>query len=432
MTKPLSFCVMGIAAFGLCAAPQAAADEVADFYKNTRMTMVVGAAPGGGYDLYSRLIVRHMVKHIPGAPGMIAQNMPGAASIRAANYAYAVAKQDGSVIVALNRTAAFAQIFGQKGPKFDAVKFQWLGSLNNEAGILRVRVDSGVKTIADARRKAVILGATAPGADTSNYPALLNNTLGTKFRLVFGYPSGPAIDLAIERGEVQGQTDSISSMLARWPKWREQFNLPAQLSLTRHPDLHDVPLILDFVKAGNLAPGVDAKEAETFWRIMLVQQVMGRPFALGPRVPAARVKALRTAFQKMVADNDFLADAKRQKRAVSPTGGDEVQKMITEVASAPKATIAKLSDALKFRGKMEKAKISYIKDTGPVVATAKGGRVITIQKDGKKLKARVSGRSTKVTIGGKKAKRSAIKTGMTCTLVYPAPGQQAKEVNCKM
>lgn len=419
-----------VAALGLSS--PCSADDIADFYKTTRMTMVIGAAPGGGYDFYSRLLVRHIVKYIPGNPSMISQNMPGAASIRAANYTYNVAKQDGSIIAALNRTAAFAQIFGQKGAQFDPVKFQWLGSLNIEAGILRVRADSGVKTIADARQKSIILGATAPNADSSNYPALLNNTLGTKFRLVFGYPSGPAIDLAIERGEVQGQTDSTSSMLARWPEWRTQFHLPAQLSLTKHPALPDVPLILDFIKEGNVAPGVDVKEAETFWRIMLAQQVMGRPFVLGPEVPKDRVAALRAAFQKMLSDKDFLADAKRQRRQILPASGEEVQKIIVEVAGAPKATIAKLTETLKYRGKMEKAKITFVKDTGPVVATAKGGRVITIEKGGKKLKARVSGRNTKVTIGGKKAKRSAIKAGMTCTLVYPGPGQQAKEVNCKM
>ncbi len=432
MIKPIHLCALGAAFVSLGLPHQASADAVSDFYKTARMTMVVGAGPGGGYDLYARLIVRHMGKYVPGNPGMIAQNMPGAASIKAGNFVYSVAKQDGTVIVALNRTAAFAPIFGQKGPKFDPVKFQWLGSLNNEAGILRVRADSGVKTIEDARRKSVILGATAPGADTANYPALLNNTLGTRFRVVFGYPSGPSIDLAIERNEVQGQTDSISSMLARWPDWRKKFNVPALLSLTKHPALPDMPLILDFIKEGNLAAGVSVEEARTFWRIMLTQQVMGRPFALGPGVPANRIKALRSAFRKMVADADFLADAKRQRREISATSGDEIQAMVEEVARAPKPVIAKLTGALKFRGKMEKAKISYVKDTGTVVDTGRGGRVITIDKGGKKVKGRVSGQSTKVTIAGKRAKRSAIKKGMTCTLVYPAPGQQAKEVDCRM
>jgi hypothetical protein len=193
-----------------------------------------------------------------------------------------------------------------------------------------------------------------------------------------------------------------------------------------------MPLILDFIKEGNLAAGVSVEEARTFWRIMLTQQVMGRPFALGPGVPADRIKALRSAFRKMVSDADFLADAKRQRREISATSGDEIQMMVEEVARAPKPVIAKLTGALKFRGKMEKAKISYVKDTGTVVDTGRGGRVITIDKGGKKLKGRVSGQSTKVTIGGKRAKRSAIKKGMTCTLVYPAPGQQAKEVDCRM
>lgn len=427
---------LGIVALGalLASSPMgntASADAMEDFYKGTNLTIIVGAGAGGGYDLYARLMGRHIGKYIPGKPGYVAQNMPGSGAIRAANYIYSVAKQDGSVIGAINRTTPFAPIFGQKGPKFDPAKFQWLGSLNNEAGVVRVRVETGVKTIADARKKAVILGGTAPATDTTIYPALLNNTLGTKFRSVAGYLSGPAVDLAIERGEVQGQTDSVSSMKARWPNWRKEFNVLAQLSLSKHPDLPDVPLILDFITAENLAPGVSAAEAETFWRIMLTQKVMGRPSTLGPKVPADKVKMMRNAFSKMVVDPEFLADAKRQRREVLAVNGDDIQEMITKITSAPKATIAKLNDALKYKGKVEKAKVVLVKDTGKVIDTGRGGRVITIDKSGKKVKGRVSGRATKVTINGKKAKRSAIKPGMTCTFNYPGPGQQAKDVSCK-
>jgi len=427
---------LGIFALGalMTASPMgqtASADALENFYKGTNLTIIVGAGAGGGYDLYARLMGRHIGKYIPGKPGYVAQNMPGSGAIRAANYVYSVAKQDGSVIGAINRTTPFAPLFGQKGPKYDPAKFQWLGSLNNEAGIVRVRVETGVKTIADARKKAVILGGTAPATDTTIYPALLNNTLGTKFRSVAGYLSGPAVDLAIERGEVQGQTDSVSSMQARWPNWRKQFNVLAQLSLTKHPDLPDVPLILDFITADNLAPGVNRDEAETFWRIMLAQKVMGRPSTLGPKVPADKVKMMRAAFSKMVTDPEFLADARRQRREVLAVGGDEIQEMIVKIMAAPKATIAKLNDALKYKGKVERAKIVLVKDTGKVSKSTKGGRVISFKKGGKTLKARVSGRSTKVTIDGKKAKRSAIKAGMTCTFTYPGSGQQAKAISCK-
>jgi tripartite-type tricarboxylate transporter receptor subunit TctC len=435
MNKPLSIFAFGAALVSLSslgATQQASADAISDFYKNTTMTLVIGTGPGGGYDLYARLISTHMSRHIPGNPKIVPKNMPGSGAIRAANFSYNVAKQDGSVIVGVHRTTPFAPIFGHKGPKFDSAKFQWLGSLNNEAGVVRVRVDTGVKNIADARRKVVIMGSTAPGTDTTIYPALLNNTLGTKFRSVTGYMTGPSVDLAIERNEVQGQTDSVSSMQLRWPNWRKQFYVLAQLSLTKHPSLPNVPVILDLIKPGNLPAGLSVEEAKTIWRIMLTQKVMGRPFAMGPGVPANKVKVLRTAFRKMLADPVFIADAKRQKREVVAVDGDAIQKLIAQAVSAPKPLIAKLKDALKYKGKVEKAKITFVKDTGKVIKTQRGGRAIIISKGGKKLKARVSGRSTKVFINGKKAKRKAVKIGMTCTFTYPGPGQQAKEVNCKM
>lgn len=341
----LAVTVLALLASGMV--NNAPADEIAEFYKGNTITLVIGSAAGGGYDIYARLIDRHMARHIPGKPNIISQNMPGAGSINAANHVYNNAKQDGTVITALNRTAAFAPIFGEKGPRFDPVKFQWLGSLNNEAGVIRVRIDTGVKSIADARTAELTLGTTAPGTDTAIYPALLNNTLGTRFRTASGYPSGPAIDLAIERNEVHGQTDSVSSMQTRWPAWRTQFHVLAQLSLTPHPDLTGIPLILDIVKTGPLAPGFTTEEAETYWRLMLTQKVMGRPFALGPAVPASRVKALRDAFRAMLTDTDFIADAKRQKREVLAVEGEAIQEMIAKVAAAPAATITKLNDLLK-------------------------------------------------------------------------------------
>lgn len=431
MNKHLSIFAFGAALISLGATQPASADAISDFYKNTTMTLVIGTGPGGGYDLYARLISSHMGRHIPGKPTIVPKNMPGSGAIRAANFAYNVAKQDGSVIVGVHRTTPFAPIFGHKGPKFEPAKFQWLGSLNNEAGIARVRVDTGVKTIADARRKAVIMGSTAPGTDTTIYPALLNNTLGTKFRSVTGYMTGPSVDLAIERNEVQGQTDSVSSMQLRWPNWRKQFYILAQLSLTKHPDLPGVPVILDLIKPENLAPGLSVEEAKTIWRIMLTQKVMGRPFAMGPGVPADKVKVLRAAFRKMLIDPVFIADAKRQKREVVAVDGDAIQKLIAEAASTPKPLIAKLKDALKYKGKVEKAKVAFVMHTGKVTKTQKGGRSIYIKYKGKEAKAKVSGRSTKVMINGQKAKRSAVKKGMTCTFTYPGPGMQAKEVNCK-
>ena len=327
-----------------------AAEEPQDFYRGKTMTMLVGADAGGGYDIYGRLLARHMGRHMPGSPSFVTQNMPGAGSIKAANYVYNVAKQDGTVITALNRTAPFAQILGQPGPQFDAKDFQWLGSLNNESGVLRVWHTTPVVTFGDARETVVILGAQATGTDTEIFPLLMNNTLGTKFRIVKGYVSGPAIDLAIERGEVQGQADSISSMIARFPDWRRTFNVLAQLSLTRQPELPDVPTILELIKPEFLNPGLAVEEVRIMWDIMLAQKVMGRPFAIGPKVPPDRVAALRAAFNSVLDDAEFKADAAKGKIEIIPVDGALVQDIIARAATAQPAVIAKLNQALKDNG----------------------------------------------------------------------------------
>lgn len=343
--------VVGLGALPWVMASGARAEDVQTFYQGKTITMLVGTPAGGGYDIYGRLLARHMGRHIPGNPSFVTQNMPGAGSVTAANYTYNVAKQDGTVIVALTRTAAFAPILGQSGPQFDAQGFHWLGSLNNEAGVLRVWHTAPVKSFAEARATSVILGAQATGTDTEVYPLLMNNTLGTKFKIVKGYTGGgAAIDLAIERGEVQGQADSTSSMITRHPDWREKFTVLAQISYERQPELPEVPTILELIRPEFLNPGLAIADVRTMWDIMLAQKVMGRPFALGPRVPKERVDALRAAYKAMLADADFKEDAAKGKMEIIAVDGDLVQTIIEKAATAGPAVIEALNRALKDTG----------------------------------------------------------------------------------
>src|SRR5258706_2877783 len=266
MTRRLMSAGIGLAlAFGIAAAQ---ADEIADFYKGKTVTMVVGTPAGGGYDIYARLLARFLGKHIPGNPAIIIQNRPGAGSVIATNYVYEVAPQDGTVILAPTRTAAFAQLLGQEGTRYVATKFNWLGSLNNEVGVMAVVKTAQVKTVEEARKTQVIFGSASPGGDGDIYPTLMNNTLDTKFKLVQGYAGSAGVDLAVMRGEVQGQSDSYSAMVKHFPDWKEKINVLVQLSLTRHPDLPYIPLILDYIKPEFLKPGVTVEQAEKMWRIM--------------------------------------------------------------------------------------------------------------------------------------------------------------------
>ncbi len=342
--------VAAIAGLLIVNAPSARADDVADFYKGKTVTLVIGGDAGGGYDIYARLLSRYLPKYIPGNPLIITQNRPGAGSITATNYVYNVAPQDGSVILAPNRTAAFAQLLGQPGPRYEATKFHWLGSLNNEVGVIEVWHTHPVKTVEDARRIPVIVGSASTGGDGDIYPTLMNNTLDTKFNIVRGYKGSVTVDLAIERGEVEGQSDSFSSMAKHFPDWRQKLNVLVQLSLTKHPQLADIPLILDYIKPEFLKPGVTVEDADTLWRIMLIQKAMGRPFAVGPNVPPARVKALRDAFAAVLRDPEFLAEAERTQNEINPVDGAEIQAMLEKVSSAPQSIIAKLNDAIGFKG----------------------------------------------------------------------------------
>lgn len=411
-------------------ASPALADPVADFYSGKQISVIVGSAAGGGFDAYARLLTHHMGHHIRGKPGFIVRNMPGAGSIVAANYVYNVASQDGTVIGAPQRGAPFEQILGNKGPKFDPVKFHWLGSLNNEAGVLKVLKSHPVKTLEDAIKTPVILGASGPN-DSEIYPALMNNTIGTKFKIIFGYPSSTAVDLATEREEVFGQSHSFSSVVQRYPDWKNKFTMLVQLSLKKHPDLPDVPLIFDYLDARHVVPGVTPAEAKSLWQLMLTQKVMGRPFMLGPGVPADRVTALRRAFDATVQDAAFKAEADRQKREIVAVGGDDIQQMIKDVAAAPKPIIAKLKDFIRYKGERVVAKVVTPKFTGAVTATTGGGRKVSIDAGGKKVTTGISGSRTKVTVAGKPADRGAVKVGMRCTITLPTPGaKEATKVDC--
>ena len=432
VTTALAFGIAGL--LGAMTPVSASADAVADFYKDKRIRIVQGSAPGGGYDTYARTLARHLPKHIPGHPRIIVQNMPGAGGIVAANYIYNVAPQDGTVIGGLNRASPMAQIMGHSGPRFDSRKFQWLGSVTNEAGVLAVMKSSGVTKLEDIFTKTAIMGSSGP-SDTLFFPAIINNVLGGKFQLVVGYPSTTMVHLAMARNEVHGLSQSWSSF--KIPHVKElkagKVAVLAQLSLKPHPELTKmgVPMIFDVIDKKHVLPGFTVDEAKNLFRLLLTSKAMGRPYALGPKVPADRVKALRAAFMATVTDPAFIKDANVQGRDVSPVSGKEVQQMIATLANTPKATIKKLEGLIKFKGKVKKVKIALAKHTGKVTKTKKGGRRIFIDYKGKEVKAKVSGSRTKVTINGKKTKRKFIKVGMTCTFTYPGPGQEAKRVDCK-
>jgi tripartite-type tricarboxylate transporter receptor subunit TctC len=283
--------VGGIAAATLAfALPSIArAESVADFYKGKTVEMYIGYSVGGGYDIYARTLANHMGRNIPGSPTVVTKNMPGAGSLVLANWLYNVGPKDGTAFGIIGRGTGFDPLLGSKKAKFEATKFNWLGSMNDEVSVCVAWDTTGVKTIDDAKKKEVTVGGTGAAADTDQFPKVLNGVLGTKFKVVTGYPGGNEVNLAMERGEVGGRCGwSWSSVVATHMPWikEKKAHILVQLALTKHPDLPNVPLVMDLAKS---------KEATQMLKLVFSRQPMGRPFLAPPSVPQDRVTALRAS-----------------------------------------------------------------------------------------------------------------------------------------
>jgi tripartite-type tricarboxylate transporter receptor subunit TctC len=304
-----------------------------EFYKGRNVELYIGYSVGGAYDLYARLLARHFGKHIPGDPIIVPRNMEGAGSLRLANWLYNVGAKDGTALATIGRGTAFDPLLGSKGAQFHADKFTWIGSANNEVSVCVAWKTSGITKF--------IVGGTGQAADTDQFPRILNGVLGTKFKIVSGYPGGNDITLAMERGEVKGRCGwSWSSVLSTHKRWVEDGSMKVlvQLSLHKHPGLPDVPLVMDFAKTD---------EQQQIFKLIFARQVMGRPFLAPPDIPQDRASALRTAFSDTMQDPGFLADAEKTQLEITPVAGDAIEKLVTEVYQTPKAIAAKAAEFIR-------------------------------------------------------------------------------------
>jgi tripartite-type tricarboxylate transporter receptor subunit TctC len=319
------------------AAAAARADEVADFYRGKQITLYVGFSPGGGYDAYARLLARHLGKYIPGKPLVVVQNLPGAGSLRAANYIYSVAPKDGTAFGLFARDMVqIALLGGDPNVQFDPRKFTWLGSSSsyaNDAYLLMLRKDAPVKSIADARRPGgppMVLGGTAEGSTSDDVPILLRELLGLHIKLINGYRDSSVLFLAVDQKEVEGRTVGLSSVRSAHASWLAP-DSPMRVLLqfgraTRLPDFPDVPT------ARELAPD---DHARAIIKLAELPYLLSRPFAAPPGLPPARAKALQDAFLAVHKDPDYLADAAKLKVDVSPIGGEAAMQAINELAATP-------------------------------------------------------------------------------------------------
>jgi tripartite-type tricarboxylate transporter receptor subunit TctC len=322
-------------------APAWAADPVAEFYRGKQIRFVIRTPPGGDYDQYSRLFARFMAKHIPGGPTILPVNMPGGGGIVAANYMAQVAPHDGTVIGIISQGLAADQALGMSSQlKADLTKFNWIANIVYSPQLLVVWHTSPTKTLEDAKKRETTIGTTGAGSASVQYPAFFNNVLGTKFKIVFGYPGGQAIDLAMERGEVEGRgTNPYTGYMSAKPTWiPEKLIIPLiQSGLAKDPALPDVPLLLD----QPVKP-----EDKPLLEFMSRAATVGRPLGTTPDVPADRVAALRAAFDATVKDPAFIAEAKYEHLDIAPMSHDKLAEIIAGLLNAPQDVRVRVKAAL--------------------------------------------------------------------------------------
>jgi tripartite-type tricarboxylate transporter receptor subunit TctC len=314
-----------------------------NFYHGKTITMVVSSAAGGGYDLWARLTARHIGKYIPGNPSIVVQNMPGAGNIIGANYVYSVAKPDGLTLLAVNPALYFDQLVGRSEVKFDWGKFNWIGSPERNDIVYYMRADAPFKSIDDLRnsKEPARCGSTGTGSTGHYIPRLLEETLGIKTHIVSGYPGAGDIELAIERGEVFCWSPLLATYFGREPyrRWHKSgyVRVLLQTGSKRDPRLKDVPTLSEVMQQYN-TPEAGRRLAQ----VILTAATLGRPIATTPGTPADRVKILREAYARAIADPDLLAEAAKQNWEVQPLTGEELQTLSQEVTRQPKEIIERM------------------------------------------------------------------------------------------
>ncbi len=324
----------------LCAALPAAAQSSSEFYAGKTVSIFIGFGPGGAYDLSARVLARHMGKHLPGHPQMVPKNMPGAGSLRAAAYIYSVAPKDGTEFGIFGRTAPIDPLLGTEGAKYDPLKFTWLGSTSNEVSTCVAWHTTPVKTAQDAMQHELSVGAAGVTSPSAMLPKIFNLAIGTKFKVIGGYPASANALTAMENGELGGFCSwgwvPMKSMRADWIR-DKKFNVLFQIALRKHPDHPEVPLVLEFAKNDD-----DRKLIE----LVVAPQQFARPFAAPPDLPHERAAQLRRAFEATVKDPAFVEESIKLKLEPEFVSHTDIEDSVRRLYAFPSAVIARAREAM--------------------------------------------------------------------------------------
>jgi len=417
-----------LAGLSAVAGPAGAQQSLEQFYKGKDVRFVLSAGQGGGYGTYAHAIKPFLEKYVPGHPTLVIQHMQGAGGVVAANWMGNVAPKDGSAIALIHRDAvSTTPLFGAQGIKYDPAKFGWIGSMNSEISICASWSTAPIKTFEDMKAQTFIVGGLGPGSSTDILPNMINNLFDTKMKLITGYNSGGAIQLAVERGELQGRCGwSVSSIISTRPDWirDKKINFLVQIGVEKHEALPNIPLLSELAKDQETREVVD---------VIVSPQLMGRPLLMAPGTPPDRLAAWRDAFDKSMADPAFIAEADKLQLEYSHVSGQRIEEMITRLYALPKPIVEKASLAISRTDKLQVSKKAPEAETvkSALQEVKEGGREIVFKAGDDVHTATLSGARSKVTFAGKDGERSALKAGQTCNITYLGDKSEASLIACE-
>ena len=410
---------------GLFMSRPAFADQVSNFYKQQTITIHVGFERGSSYDKYSRLLAQYLSRHIPGNPAVRVENSQDSGGLRLANLVYNLLPQDGTVIANIAPRMAMEPLFGNKSAKFDPRRLNWLGSMNKEVTVCAVWNSTPVNFWQDLLNRQTVMGGATAGSFSHRTPILLNNIFGTRIRLITAYPGEDYINSALKRGELDGRCGwswaEINSSNSEWLR-DKKIRILLQTTVTKHLAMPKVPLITDFAKS---------KKDLQILKLIYGSQIWGRPYFVGPRVPAARVATLQDAFEKTMTDKEFLDDGFQRNLNLDWNDGITVQKAVSELYVFPKDAIAAAVKATTNQNntQISRAVIPLKSALGKITKLQDGGQNLSWDGEGIKGEVRLNEKRTKITINGKRAKLNSLKPGMICKFTYRA--RTAKRIACE-
>jgi tripartite-type tricarboxylate transporter receptor subunit TctC len=400
------------------ALPSLAAEE--EMFHGKTITIIVGYPPGGGYDAYARLFAAHLGRLMPGHPGVIIQNMPGASSINAANYVYEKAPRDGTALLVLASSAAFAPVFGNKAARYRPDGFSWIGNFDQATGTCSVWQTSGITSFKDLLSRQSLFGASGPAGVDSEYARAMNVLFGTRIKLIHGYDGAPDVALAMKRGEVEGGCGYMKSSLDS--VYRDDYLqhrlVPIVQFARKDPSLAGVPHVQDFA----------ASEAEKqLYDLIFSRDVLGRPLAAPPGVTPDRLAVLRAGFDAVMADQEFRAAAAHANLPLTPMSGVAAEAFVTRMMAASPESVARARQALAL-GVGENEQLQSLEGT---IAGIGGDMLELRDGGGGSHRLRLSQGASKIMLAGQPAEPAALKTGMRCSLRYYNEGDLAQTIACQ-